>query len=135
MKKSKSFLERIKPVAIGSAMADIALLLIVFFMATISEPPKGDVVELPVAETQSADLDCFYLTLGKSGNIYFENQKVTLQELYDSLAMRVAERDKVVAFSADRDMNYKEVAIILTVLQELEFLNVVFMSQPKEADK
>ncbi len=133
--KAKSFLQRIKPVTIGSAMADIALLLIVFFMATISEPPKGDVVELPVAKTQSADLDCFYLTLSKSGNIYFENEKVTLQELYDSLAMRVAERDKVVAFSADRDINYKEVAIVLTVLQELEFLNVVFMSQPREGTK
>ena len=61
-----SFLKKLKPVSIGSAMADMALLLLVFFMATTTtEPPRGVEVELPKALTQGAEQDSLYITVSR----------------------------------------------------------------------
>jgi len=59
-----SFLSKLRPLTIGSAMADLALLLLVFFMAsTTTEPPKGVEVVIPKGTTQGAEQDSLYLTI------------------------------------------------------------------------
>lgn len=130
---SGSILKKLKPVAIGSAMADMALLLLVFFMAsTTTEPPKGVEVQLPVAVTQGAEQDSIYITIASNGHIYFEGKKVTADTLNDYLAMRQSEKDRVVALTADKNLDYQVVREVLDVLQQQDFLNVVFMSEQKK---
>lgn len=131
--KRNSFLDKLKPISFGSAMADMAFLLLIFFMASTStEPPKGVEVELPIAMTKGAEQDSLYITISKEGDIYFDGQPVSLQMLYNGLAVRKVESDRIISITADKSLNYEIVAAVLDVLREQEFLNVVFMSEPKE---
>ena len=128
----KSFLKKLKPITIGSSMADMAMLLLVFFMATTTtEPPKGVEVELPSAYTRGAEQDSLYITISKTGRIYLDGRQVNMEQLNDYLAMRQSERDRSVSITADKNLNYKQVSGVLTTLQEQDFLNIVFMSEPK----
>lgn len=114
-------------------MADMALLLLVFFMAaTTTEPPKGVEVDLPRAASQGAEQDSLYLTISKQGDIYLDSKKMDLQALSDSLAMRSGEKDRIVSITADRSLGFSEVDRVLSVLQQQDFLNVVFMAQQRD---
>ncbi len=131
--KAESILKKLKPISIGSAMADLALLLLVFFMATTTtEPPKGVEVELPVAKTRGAEQDSLYVTIGRNGGLYLDGQQVSLQDFAETLDVRAAEKDHTVSITADKTLDYSQVSPVLNVLREKEFLNVVFMSQPKK---
>ncbi len=132
--KIKSIASRLRPIAIGASMADMALLLLVFFMATTTtEPPKGVEVNLPRALTSGAEQDNLYITVSARGTIYFEGHIVSISELNDSLANRQREKDKTVAITADKNLNYSIISEMLSVLQDQDFLNIVFMSEPKSS--
>ena len=129
----RSFLNRLKPLSIGSAMADMALLLLVFFMATTTtEPPKGVEVELPRAKTRGAEQDSLYVTISRNRQVYFDGRPISIDYLNDVLAMRQNEKDRVVSITADKFLPYEEVSRVLEILKEQDFLNIVFMSQPRE---
>ncbi len=133
--KNKSFLNKLKHASIGSAMADMALLLLVFFMASTSaEPPKGVEVELPKAETQGAEQDSLYVSISNEGNIYFDGKPVSIEELSDRLAMRQSEKDRVISITADKNLDYKIISGVLLVLKRQDFLNIVFMSESRNQD-
>ena len=124
---------KIPVVSLGAAMADIALLLLVFFMATTStEPPKGVEVALPKALTSGAEQDNIYISIGKKGRIFYEGRPTDLENLKDLLSMRQGEKDRVVAITADKNLDYSIVKGLLDVLKESDFLNIVFMSIPRE---
>ena len=113
-------------------MADLALLLLVFFMATTTtEPPKGVDVDLPQSVTKGAEQDNIYITVSRAGEYYFEGSRVSIQQLNDSLAMRQTEKDRVVAITADKNLNYSVINELIEVLRDQDFLNVLFMSQPR----
>jgi len=131
--KPNSMLKRLRPISIGSAMADLALLLLVFFMATTTtEPPKGVEVELPTAKTVGAEQDAIYVTIARNGALYVDGVQVNMLQFADMLDMRQAERDHTVSITADKTLDYSQVSRVLNVLRDREFLNVVFMSQPRK---
>lgn len=131
--KYQSRLSRLSVVSIGSAMADMALLLLIFFMAaTTSEPPQGVDVEMPKAVTEGAEQDTIYISVSSDGTVYVEGEKSSLEGLNDFLAMHGAERDKTVSVTADRNLPYKTVREVLETLRSRDFLNVIFMAQPEE---
>jgi len=131
--RDNSFLKKLKPISIGSAMADMAMLLLIFFMATTStEPPQGVEVDVPIAKSQGAEQDSIYITIGKKGRVYVDGKKVDLIQLGDLLGTRQGEKDRVISLTADKNLNYEVVKNVLSVLQEQDFLNIVFMSQAKE---
>lgn len=133
MKRRVSFLKKLKTVSIGAAMADMALLLLVFFMATTStEPPKGVEVELPKAMTKGAEQDSLYITISNRGRLFFDGKPTSLKLLNDQLAMRGGELNRPVAVTADRNLDYSVISSVLEVLRDNEFLNIVFMSEPRE---
>ena len=131
--KPDSMLRKLKPISLGSAMADLALLLLVFFMATTTtEPPKGVEVELPVAKTVGAEQDAIYVTIARSGALYVDGTRVNMLEFADMLDMRQTEKDHTVSITADRTLDYSQVSPVLNLLRDREFLNVVFMSQQRK---
>ncbi|MBN1533150.1 MAG: biopolymer transporter ExbD [Spirochaetes bacterium] len=133
MSGNKGILSRLRTISIGSAMADLALLLLVFFMAaTSTEPPRGVEVELPRAETQAAEQESIYITVSKQGELYVDSKKTTLGDFSDLLAMRQGEKDKTVSITADRNLDYRIIASVLDTLRGQDFLNVVFMSESKK---
>lgn len=132
MLSSSSFLKKLRPFSIGASMADMAMLLLVFFMATTTtEPPKGVEVDLPAARVKGAEQDSIYITVAKNGSIYYDGKIVHFDQLRDNLVLRQSEKDRVVSITADKELNYEKVAMVLSVLQEMDFLNVVFMAQER----
>ncbi|PKL37536.1 MAG: hypothetical protein CVV44_14400 [Spirochaetae bacterium HGW-Spirochaetae-1] len=133
---SGSFLKKLKFVSFGSAMADMAMLLLIFFMATTTtEPPKGVEVDLPVGKTAATEQDSLYVTISRSGEYFFDGKRMSLQQLGDALANRQGEKDRAVAITADRDLDYTIVSPVLEVLKAQDFLNIVFMAQPRKGEK
>ncbi len=131
--KVQSFLHRVKPIAIGISMADLALLLLIFFMvSTSTEPPPGVTVELPKALTRNAEQEGIYITVSREGRIYLDTKEIGFDDLPDMLAMRQSEKDKVVSITADRFLPYRRVSRVIEILREQDFLNVVFMSESGE---
>lgn len=130
-----SFLKKIKPISTGAAMADLALLLLIFFMAsTTTEPPKGVEVTLPKAQTEGAEQDSIYISVSSKGEIFYDSQRVSLEELSDHLAIRSGEKDRIISITADKDLPYKTIQKLLDVLKKRDFLNVVFMAEPKQTE-
>lgn len=130
-----SFLKKLKPISTGAAMADLALLLLIFFMAsTTTEPPKGVEVNLPKAQTEGAEQDSIYISVSSDAKIYYDSRPITLEELSDDLAMRSGEKDRIISITADKNLPYSTIQKLLDVLKERDFLNVVFMAEPKESE-
>ncbi|MDH5717907.1 MAG: biopolymer transporter ExbD [Spirochaetia bacterium] len=131
--KAGKFMKKLKTASMGAAMADMALLLLVFFMAsTTTEPPKGVEVELPKAQTEGAEQDSLYISISNKGEIYFDGSNISLSDLYDRLAMRQGEKDRIVAVTADKSLPYKTIADVLDVLKKRDFLNIVFMAEEQK---
>ena len=131
---TKGFLKKLRVAATGAAMADMALLLLVFFMAsTTTEPPKGVEVKLPTAQTEGAEQDSIYISISNEGKIYYENQEVNLTDFRNGLYRRRHEKDNVVAITADKGLPYNKVKEVIDILKELDFLNVVFMAEPEKS--
>ncbi len=129
----RSFLLKLRPFVLGASAGDIALLLLVFFMASTStEPPKGVEVNLPLAQTQSIDQEGLYITVSKQGALYMDGKQMTLQEISDNLAMRQSEKEHVISITADRNLEYRQIRPLLDVLKEQDFLNVAFISEARK---
>ena len=92
-------------------------------------------VKLKELDTRSVDLILtdppYNLSNYSTGNMKFSWRK----EINNDLALRQSEKDKVVAIIADKNLNYSMVAELLLVLQDQDFLNVIFMSQPRKERK
>lgn len=131
--RNRNFLSKLRPFSLGASAADLAMLLLVFFMATTSsEPPKSVEVDLPKAKTESADQDTLYITLSQKGEIFFDGRASSIADIKDQLSLRRGGKDRPVSITADKNLNYSSIANVLDVLKEYDFLNVVFMSQPKD---
>lgn len=132
----KSFLNKLRPIAIATAMSDMALLLLIFFMATTTtEQTRGKDVDLPVSVTRGAEQDNIYITITRQKEIIMDGKTVTLEELNNNLALRQSEKDRVIAIIADKNLNYAVISELLLVLQDQDFLNIIFMSQPRKEQK
>lgn len=113
-------------------MADMAMLLLIFFMVTTNaEPPQGVEVELPVATTQQNKGDSIYITIGENGEYYFEGKKAKLEDIKVQLSYRPDEKDKTIAISAEESIDYQYVGALLTKLRDVDFLNILFVSQDR----
>jgi biopolymer transport protein ExbD len=131
--KNRSFLKKIKTVSIVTAMADTALQLIIFFMvSTTYDAPNLAEIHLPESETQTSESEHIYLSLTRQGRIYLGNEEISLDRLRDYLSYRQDQRNKVVSVFADKDLPYRDIAVVLTLLQEQDFLNVLFMTSPRK---
>jgi len=123
-----------KTTATGAVMADIAMLLIIFFMVTTTaESPKGVQVDLPAAATEGAEKDSFYISITKGGKYFFDTEEIFLQDLPQLLANRLYDKDKTVVIIADKNIMFKEVNAVLNILQQYEFLNILFMAYPENS--
>ena len=91
----------------------------------------GLVTDDPPQHFKGAEQDNIYITVSRKGEYYFEGSRVSLQQLNDSLAMRQTEKDRVVAITADKNLNYSVINELIELLRDQDFLNVLFMSQPR----
>jgi len=131
--RNRTFLSKLRPFSLGASAADLAMLLLVFFMATTStEPPKSVEIDLPKGKTESAEQDTLFITISKNNQIYFDGRLSSIDDIRDQLALRGGEKDRPISITADKNLNYSSISSILGTLREFDFLNILFMSQPKD---
>lgn len=129
----ESLVSKIQNVSLGSAMADLAMLLLIFFMTTTTaDPPKSIEIDLPKAKVTSVDNESFFIAVSRTGDIYFEDEKVGLEELGQILDDKRGSRAKRINVSADAGLKFKTVSELLDLLRSHEFLNIAFMAQGQD---
>ena len=116
-----------------AAMADMALLLLIFFMATTSMITQQNItVDLPKAQSEGVDQNNLYISITKESKIMFEEKEVSLAEMDELLLNRKNDLDKKIAIAADQSIPYEIVSELLEILKKNDFLNIVFISQTEE---
>jgi biopolymer transport protein ExbD len=116
---------RVSPEIPTASMADIAFLLIVFFLVTTTmNRDKGLSLHLPpVAETKEVrEKNICNVWINAQDQIaFFENEQLTIVPLHDlraSIEQRLAANDKlIVSLKAERQASYR---IFIDVLDELK---------------
>jgi biopolymer transport protein ExbD len=121
-----------------ASMADIAFLLLIFFMATtIFKMEDGLQVTLPRAETAQRQQreKIMHIWIDMAGNISINDKLVQMAQIEDILRMMLQERpDLIVAFNADDRAPYRVVSDVMEELKDANAIRVSFTSDKKNAN-
>jgi len=118
-----------------SSMADIAFLLLIFFMATtIFKMEDGLPVDLPRAETaQKQEREkIMHIWIDAGGRVSINDKLVRIPQIEDILTNLLSERpDLIVAFNADDRAPYGVVSDVMEQLKDANAIRVSFTSDPE----
>jgi len=121
-----------------SSMADIAFLLLIFFMVTtIFKMEDGLNVTLPRAETaQKQEREkIMHIWIDAGGRISINDKIVDVLQVEDILLNMLGERpDLIVAFNADDRAPYGVVSDVMDELKDANAIRVSFTSDPESAN-
>lgn len=122
-----------------SSMADIAFLLLIFFMVTtIFKMEDGLPVSLPRAETAQKQKreKIMHIWIDTAGNISINDKIVAVNQIEDIMLGMLSERpDLIVAFNADDRAPYGVVSDVMDELKDANAIRVSFTSDPKSPNK
>ncbi|MCH7549672.1 MAG: biopolymer transporter ExbD [Candidatus Krumholzibacteriota bacterium] len=131
--------QKVKDNVPTSSMADIAFLLLIFFMVTtIFKMEDGLPVTLPRAETaQKQNREkIMHIWIDGGGNIAINDKLVQVLQIEDILVAMLGERpDLIVAFMADDRAPYGVVADVMDELKDANAIRVSFTSDLKSANR
>jgi biopolymer transport protein ExbD len=117
-----------------SAMADIAFLLLIFFMlSSISGEDKEIKIELPEARMSMQENNKFFnVWLNKEGELSFGAKKGTPEALTTFAQYKLRENPEVrVMIRASRDVKYESVNTVFEALKKAGAHYVVLVSEKK----
>ncbi len=119
-----------------ASMADIAFLLIIFFMlTTVFRKERGQKIILPSAKSTERILKrkhLSYIWLTKDGKIFVMDQRVTPKRISYDFRLRILEDPNlIVMLMFDRDVKYVYVDSILEALREARALRITFSTEFK----
>ncbi|MDH4035985.1 MAG: biopolymer transporter ExbD [Candidatus Krumholzibacteria bacterium] len=118
-----------------ASMADIAFLLLIFFMATtIFKMEDGLEVTLPRAETAQRQQreKIMHIWINQAGSISINDKIVKMEQIEDILKGMLSERpDLIVAFNADDRAPYRVVSDVMEELKDASAVRVSFTSDKK----
>ncbi|HEU4366245.1 MAG TPA: biopolymer transporter ExbD [Candidatus Krumholzibacteria bacterium] len=118
-----------------ASMADIAFLLLIFFMATtIFKMEDGLEVTLPRAETAQRQQreKIMHIWIDQGGAISINDKLVRIDQIEDIMKLMLQERpDLIVAFNADDRAPYRVVSDVMEELKDASAVRVSFTSDKK----
>ena len=127
--------QKIKSKVPTSSMADIAFLLLIFFMTTtIFKMEDGLPVSLPRAETARKQKreKIMHIWIDAAGNISINDKLVAVSNVEAILVNMLIEKpDLIVAFNADDRSPYGVVADVMEELKKANAVRVSFTSDPE----
>lgn len=120
-------------------MADIAFLLLIFFMVTtIFKMEDGLPVTLPRAETAQKQKreKIMHIWIDTAGRISINDKLLRVNQVEDVLVSMLSERpDLIVAFNADDRAPYGVVSDVMEELKDANAIRVSFTSDHKSVDR
>jgi biopolymer transport protein ExbD len=122
----------------SSSMADIAFLLLIFFMvSTVFRKEKKRHIEWVTAEsTEKIDekrKNILHIWVEQDGMVYINDQVVPYENISDIIRPIYAEnRELVVAIRGDRDVPYKQINTITEQLQASGAVRVTFATRVEQ---
>ena len=120
-----------------SSMADIAFLLLIFFMTTtIFKMEDGLPVTLPRAETSAKQQreKISRIWIDAAGNISINDKLVAVENIENIIITLMQEKpDMIVAFNADDRAPYGTVSDVMEELKKANAIRVSFTSDPESA--
>ncbi len=120
-------------ISITATMADIALLLLVFFMTTTSmSNQKLAKIDLPFGNADSIDQNHIYVGIDQYQKIYLNNEEISLDELRDFLSNGANTLDKKIVIMGDRNLPFGKLSDLLNVTKSLDLLDIVFIVKTME---
>ncbi|MGB4514549.1 MAG: biopolymer transporter ExbD [Bacillota bacterium] len=100
-------------------MVDVMTFLIVFFMlfTTFRTNPAGLDIKLPRAETATPQqATTTVVTIDKSGNVYLENKRTSLDSLKVAINQRIQQNpNEIVVIGADSSTSYQRLVDVMDV--------------------
>ncbi|GBF43289.1 ExbD-like biopolymer transport protein [Leptospira ellinghausenii] len=115
-------------------MADIAFLLLVFFMVTSvldSDPDLPiNLPDVPGGEQLNKKIANLYLTADEKRTVYFNSVKMELNEAMSEIRAKIATTpDLKVLIHADQDLTYEELDNVFETLREIGALKVSLVTK------
>jgi biopolymer transport protein ExbD len=127
-KKSRS----IMPV---SSMADIAFLLLIFFMvSSVLEMEKEIPVNLPESRISVSETRKYFnIWINNRGELYLDGKRDNLRNLISYARYRIsANADIKALISADRELPFEYINSAMEALKDAGVYNIVLVSKKKE---
>jgi len=117
-----------------STMADIAFLLLIFFMlSAIVDMEKEIPLQLPeseIMESQAGGALSIWIT--SQGEIFYDNKSDTLENLAGYAGYRIAVNPETKALIiADRNVPYSRINSVMETLRSAELYNITLVSRKK----
>jgi biopolymer transport protein ExbD len=111
-----------------SSMADIAFLLIIFFMVSTSFSKDKTTVQLP-ASTERIEIpkNADIISISKAGEIRFNNEEVTMTEILDNASLAMSKNsEQFFIIKADKTVKYELIDEALEQLRQAGVRNISF---------
>ncbi|PJZ24345.1 biopolymer transporter ExbD [Leptospira hartskeerlii] len=117
-----------------SSMADIAFLLLVFFMVTsvLDTDPDLPIAlpDVPGGEQLNKKIANLYLSADNEKSIYFNQVKMPLNEAINNVRAKLATTpDLKVLIHADKELNYADLDNVFELLKEAGALKVSLVTK------
>lgn len=126
--RSKSKMTAMIP---SSSMADIAFLLIIFFMVTTTITPDKTHVNLPKSiERIEIPKNVVYITMTKNYELKFQGEFVQLYDLPHYIREELSDNsERIFALKIDKTVRYEYVNEILEALRKAKAKNLTLPTQ------
>ncbi len=130
MRKKQIQKKKLKVISSALAMADIALLLLIFFMVSTSIVSDFDQeIDLPKSNfADGVEIKEVLFSVKNEGELFLNNQKISLEDLSNILENEFPYKEQPVIIQADGKAEYKLVSSLITTLQDNEYNNLTFMT-------
>ena len=117
-----------------SAMADIAFLLLIFFMlSSISEEDKEIPIELPQSKISVQENEKFFnVWINEQGDVFFSGKQGNLLALTTHATYKLLSNPQIrVLIRASKDVKYEYINSVLDALKEAGIHYIVLISKKK----
>lgn len=124
----------------SSSLADIAFLLLIFFMVTtVFQQDRDRPIEWPEAEAaekiDEKQKNILNIWMEQDGSIYINDQPVPMENVSQVVAPLYADSDRrlVISIRGDRDVPYRYMDLVQQELVSAGVVRVVFAAQMEQA--